>query len=200
MPVPLIHRSHFEKAFFFTPYPQNRWYFPKSKVFEKETVHAMSDDNTKHTAKGTVTTPSRQVEFTDWPCQEAAHSLWPSGMRSPPQPQCVWLLLSAACTVSAVGGVNIGVNFKLEGNNSGIVYTTWGGRGVEAEETILGSRECGTRSWHHWVEIPLCYGVTWQAGGTCPHAAAPGLPNEMPSSLVTLVASCTIVVAAIMSI
>lgn len=90
-------------------------------------MYTMSDDNTKQTGKSTVTTPRRQVEFIDWPCQEAAHALWPSRMRSPPKPQCVWLLLSAACTVSTVGGVNIGVNFKLEGNNSGVVYTTQGG-------------------------------------------------------------------------
>ena len=41
------------------PYSQNRWYFPKSKVFEKEVVHTMSDDNTKADRKGHCHNPQQ---------------------------------------------------------------------------------------------------------------------------------------------
>lgn len=57
--------------------------------------------------------------------------------------------------------MNVGVNFKWEWKNSGTVYPAWE---AEAEESIM-EMECGSRSWNHWVEMPMCYGSAGKQGG-----------------------------------
>lgn len=86
-PMLLTHRSLWMGGFI--PYALNRWYFPKSTVFEKETMHIMSDGDTKAKRKGHCHNPQTTSGIYRLAVPEATHSLWPHRINSLPKPRCV---------------------------------------------------------------------------------------------------------------